>query len=489
MFKQFNGVMLQCFEWYLPSDASLWKKLTRKAPDLAEAGFTSVWLPPSYKCAAGIKDTGYAVYDLYDLGEFDQKCSIPTKYGTKDEYLSLIKVLKENNLYVLADVVLNHRMGADETEEVLAIPENPQNRNEDIGTAKQILAWTKYNFPGRNNKYSDFKWNWTHFHGVDWDAKENQYSIYKFYGKNWDKLVDSENGNFDYLMGADVDMNNVDVVNELTNWGKWFINFTGVDGFRLDAVKHIRSDFFKKWLKELREDSKKELFAVGEYWSQNIDSIINYLKNTDFSLNLFDVPLHYNLYNASISNGNFDMRKIFDNTITKLYPDKSVSFVDNHDTQPGQALSSWIAPWFKPIAYALTLLRLQGYPCVFYGDYFGIKHDNINPITSTLDIYLYIRRNLCYGTQTDYFDHPNIIGWTISGDKEHPNSGLAVILSNKDGGSKQMNVGKNLANSILYDVTNNLKETVYIDNDGNGIFYTKPGSVSVWIKKEVSILN
>ena len=55
LFKQFNGVMLQCFEWYLPSDASLWKKLTRKAPDLAESGFTSVWLPPSYKCAAGIK--------------------------------------------------------------------------------------------------------------------------------------------------------------------------------------------------------------------------------------------------------------------------------------------------------------------------------------------------------------------------------------------------------------------------------------------------
>ena len=139
-------------------------------------------------------------------------------------------------------------------------------------------------------------------------------------------------------MGADVDMNNVDVVNELTNWGKWFINFTGIDGFRLDAVKHIRSDFFKKWLKELREDSKKELFAVGEYWSQNINSILNYLKDTDYSLNLFDVPLHYNLYNASISNGNFDMRKIFDNTITKLYPDKSVTFVDNHDTQPRSSI-------------------------------------------------------------------------------------------------------------------------------------------------------
>ena len=47
-----------------------------------------------------------------------------------------------------------------------------------------------------------------------------------------------------------------------------------------------------------------------------------------------------------------------------------------------------------------------------------------------------------------------------------------------------MNVGKNLANSILYDCTGNVKETVYVDNEGNGIFYVNGGSVSVWIKKD-----
>lgn len=149
----------------------------------------------------------------------------------------------------------------------------------------------------------------------------------------------------------------------------------------------------------------------------------------------------------------------------------------------GQALESWVQPWFRPLAYALILLRLQGYPCIFYGDYYGITHDNINPISTTLDIFLYVRRHLCYGTQTDYFDDPNIIGWTLSGDEEHPNSGYAVILSDNAGGSKQMNVGKNLANCILYDITSNMKETVYVDNDGNGIFYTKGGNVSVWVKK------
>ena len=47
-----------------------------------------------------------------------------------------------------------------------------------------------------------------------------------------------------------------------------------------------------------------------------------------------------------------------------------------------------------------------------------------------------------------------------------------------------MNVGKNLANTILYDCTGNVKEPVYVDKYGNGIFYVNGGSVSIWIKKD-----
>ena len=47
-----------------------------------------------------------------------------------------------------------------------------------------------------------------------------------------------------------------------------------------------------------------------------------------------------------------------------------------------------------------------------------------------------------------------------------------------------MNVGERLANTVLYDCTGNVKEDVYVDWDGNGIFYSKGGSVSVWIKKD-----
>ncbi len=164
-----NDTMIQFFEWYLPSDSTLWNRVSKEAGHLSNLGVNYVWLPPAYKGSSGVFDVGYGVYDLYDLGEFDQKGSIPTKYGTKDEYLEAIKVLKENNLKVIADVVLNHKLGADETEEVLAVQDDADNRNVSISSAKPIKAWTKYTFPGRGNIYSDFKWDWTHFHGVDWD--------------------------------------------------------------------------------------------------------------------------------------------------------------------------------------------------------------------------------------------------------------------------------------------------------------------------------
>ena len=478
-----NDTMMQYFEWYLPSDSTLWNILTKDVKHLENIGITHLWLPPAYKGASGKDDVGYGVYDLYDLGEFDQKGSIPTKYGTKEEYVDTIKILKENNIKVLADIVLNHKMGADETEDVLAIQDDASNRNVSLTSAKPIRVWTKYNFPGRGDKYSSFKWNWTHFHGVDWDENTGTAAVYKFYGKHWDEEVDKENGNYDYLMGADIDLNNMDVVRELKAWGKWYLNETGVDGFRLDAVKHIRSDFFPEWLGELREDFGKQLFTVGEYWSSNVDVINNYIEKTEGCMSLFDVPLHYNFYRASISNGEFNMSEIFRGTLVEKNPFKAVTFVDNHDTEPGQALESWIPDWFKPLAYSLILLRKDGFPCIFYGDYYGIPAKNVISKQNILDILLKVRKYFAYGEQYDYFNNRNIIGFTRTGDYEHSNSGLAVVMSNKLGGSIQMNVGKNLANSVFYDCTGNLSETVYVDNDGNGIFYCKDGSVSVWIKQ------
>ena len=116
-----NGTIMQYFEWYLPRNCALWNKVSYEAKHLNDIGITAVWLPPAYKGADGNNDVGYAVYDLYDLGEFNQKGSVSTKYGTKDEYLKAIKILHKNNIQVYADISLDHMIGADEVEEVEVI--------------------------------------------------------------------------------------------------------------------------------------------------------------------------------------------------------------------------------------------------------------------------------------------------------------------------------------------------------------------------------
>ena len=482
-----NGTMMQYFEWFLLPQCKLWNEISSEASNLRDLGITAVWMPPAYKGIGGGYDVGYGAYDLYDLGEFNQKGSIETKYGSKDEYLMAIKMLNKNGIQSYGDIVLNHKMGADEAEEVMAREEEFFNRSISISGTKVIRAWTKFTFPGRNNKYSSFKWDWNDFDGIDYDDKTKRNSIYKFLTKEWSNRVDKENGNYDYLMGADLDFSNRDVVEELKKWGKWYIDFTNIDGFRLDAVKHINYEFFVEWLEYLRKESGKELFSVGEYWHANVDVLLEYLKNTNYVMSLFDVPLHFNLYEASRSNGDFDMRNIFKGTLVENYSIKAVTFVDNHDTQLGSSLQSWVESWFKPIAYSLILLRIEGYPCIFYGDYYGIPSHGYFGIGSYLDLLLKTRKQLAYGEQHDYFDDKNIIGWTREGVKEYKNSGLAVLLTNKLGGEKKMYIGKQFFGKKFKDLLSNFQEKVVIDKDGFGNFMVKNGSVSVWILDEIDI--
>ena len=108
--------------------------------------------------------------------------------------------------------------------------------------------------------------------------------------------------------------------------------------------------------KKFKKESKQELFTVGEYWSGDVSKLHRYITETEGEISLFDVPLHYNLYNAS-NDANYDLSKILEHTLLKENSSKAVTFVDNHDTQPGQSLASFVERWFKPAAYSIILLK------------------------------------------------------------------------------------------------------------------------------------
>ena len=478
--KKINGIIMQYFEWYMECNQNLWNEISENAEILSNLGITALWLPPAYKGIGGKDEVGYGVYDVYDLGEFDQKGTIKTKYGSKDEYLNCIMTLKQNGIESYADIVLNHKMGADMLQTIPATKVDWGNHNVQIANQENVRVATKFIFSGRKNKYSDFQWNWTHFDGIDYDENSKEHAIFKFKDKSWSGAVDEEFGNYDYLMGADIDFKNSEVVEECTNWGKWYLDTTKVDGFRLDAVKHIDAEFYKNWIKTLREETKDELFSVGEYWSGDISKLHRYIQETEGQISLFDVPLHYHLEAAS-KDENYDMSKILDGTLVKENSLRAVTFVDNHDTQPGQALQSFVERCFKPAAYSIILLRNEGYPCVFYGDFYGIPHDNIEPLEE-LKIIIRLRKEKAYGNQYDYFDNPDYIGWTREGDEEHIKSGLAVVISNAGDGEKRMYVGTKFAGEKFIDSLGICEDEVIIDDDGYGIFKVKGKSASIWVR-------
>ncbi len=107
-----DDVMMQAFYWDVPVDAQAkdgtwWDHLSSLAPELKAAGISSLWTPIPAKGNWGIYDSGYGIYDHYDLGNYDQKGSIETRYGSRAELERMIATMHASGINVYSDVVLN----------------------------------------------------------------------------------------------------------------------------------------------------------------------------------------------------------------------------------------------------------------------------------------------------------------------------------------------------------------------------------------------
>jgi alpha-amylase len=336
-------------------------------------------------------------------------------------------------------------------------------------------------------------WHWYHFDAVDHNLlDQGMAAIWKVHGADFEHNVDLEKGNYDYLMGCDLNINHPEVRSELKTWGEWTLDTVGVDGFRLDAIKHIASDFFIDWIGHVEQHAQRDLFVVGEYWSNKLESLSWYAANSGGRMSLFDAPLHYNFHAASTSGGQFDMQRLLNGSLMQTMPLLAVTLVDNHDTQPLQSLESTVEPWFKPLAYAVILLRDQGYPCVFHADYYGAQYGerrhgqeisiDLASHRVLIDRFLRARSKCAYGAQYEYFDHFNCIGWTRLGTPNHPRA-MAVLMSDGDAGWKWMEVGK--AHTVFRDLSGHIQDAITTNGDGWANWRCLGGSVSVWVEQEL----
>lgn len=119
-----NDVMMQAFYWDVPvnesaKDGTWWDNLSGKAAELKSAGITGIWTPCPAKGNWGIVDNGYGIYDHYDLGNYNQKGTVETRFGSRAELEQMISIMhQEPKIEVYSDVVLNHIYSNSDNEEV-----------------------------------------------------------------------------------------------------------------------------------------------------------------------------------------------------------------------------------------------------------------------------------------------------------------------------------------------------------------------------------
>jgi glycosidase len=88
-----------------------WKEIEYRLPEIAEAGYSSLWLPPPTKGGSGTYSVGYDVFDRFDLGDKDQMGTVRTRYGTKEELLSLVEKAHRFGVKIYFDNVMAHNAG------------------------------------------------------------------------------------------------------------------------------------------------------------------------------------------------------------------------------------------------------------------------------------------------------------------------------------------------------------------------------------------
>jgi alpha-amylase len=379
------GVMMQTFFWDCPrvdkKEFQWWNYVREQVPALAKVGFTALWIPPVHKAAnlAG-PSMGYDPYDYYDLGEFDQKGSIPTWFGTRAELESLIAAAHSHRLSVIADMVFNHNSGADAQE---------------VNPIINQSRWTLF-----NPKSGKFPRNWECFHPSKYES--------------WDEMTFGDM--------PDLSHRNPYVFNELINLGRWLIEEIGFDGFRYDFVKGFGAATIQAMqeYRYTRDGAYYAPYGVAEYWDSTSNTI-NWVNAANFSntnpVDAFDFPLR-EMLKAMCDQYGFSLKNLTTwDTVLRRQEQSAVTFVENHDLRDdGRPIAN-----DKLLAYSYILTH-EGYPCVFWQDYFNLNlalADSPNGIAALVAAHekyaggdtevLYVDDNLYIMQRTGYADRPGLV--------------------------------------------------------------------------------
>ncbi len=288
-------------------------EITKRMPELAEAGYGSLWLPPPTKGSGGLS-VGYDMWDPFDLGSKDQRSTVRTRYGTEAELLKLVETAHRFGIRIYFDNIMNHRAfdipGYNETTPTGGegqaelypglVPEDFHLRKTEDGfyrkwdnTRDWNSAWQVQNL-GLSDLIDIAHETPNANFGMTEGSTHPKYSFVRDLERpaQYDKDKDGNQAYFGVLidqaraeLGAGATDEEVrlkarsyivanrtpfieDVGGYLIRAARWEMDRTKADGLRLDAVKHV-PDYFFGMMSGANKDSSDAGYLGQVQWQFN----------------------------------------------------------------------------------------------------------------------------------------------------------------------------------------------------------------------------
>ena len=233
-------------------------------------GTTSIWLTPSFKNkAVQLEDGPSAGYHGYWVTDFTQ---IDPHLGTNDELRALVDAAHARGMKVYFDIITNHTadvIGYEEGARTAYVPKDKEPYRTASGTPfdDRDYAGTG-NFPPLIATVSfPYTPSWIPTRqNLKVPSWLNDVTLYHNRGNTTFVSEDSYYGDFFGL--DDLFTEHPRVVNGMIEIYKTWIGDLGIDGFRIDTMKHVNDEFWQKFGPEVlayaKSQGKKEFFMFGE---------------------------------------------------------------------------------------------------------------------------------------------------------------------------------------------------------------------------------
>ncbi|QQB06736.1 glycoside hydrolase family 13 protein [Macrococcoides caseolyticum] len=352
--------------------------ITEKLDYLKELGIDVIWVSPIFESPND--DNGYDISDYQE---------IMRDFGTMEDFDRLLYEVHARDMKLILDLVINHT-----SDEHSWFVESKKSKDNEF---RDWYIWKD----GKGDKEPN---NWASiFEGSAWeyDATTNQYYMHVFSRKQPDLNWENEN-----------------MRQAIYNMVNWWLD-KGIDGFRVDAISHIKKSFDKgdlpgadklgyaesfeghmnqpgiqEHLQELKENTfdKYDIMTVGEANGVTIEDSDEWVGEENGKFNMVFQFEHLNLWDHNVGKS-FDIKGYKDvlNSWQKGLENKgwNALFIENHDRQ--RVSSTWGDDeeyWYESsTSHAVVYFLQQGTPFIYQGQEIGMTNYPFEDIIDFDDVH------------------------------------------------------------------------------------------------------